>query len=93
MSEKEKRHQKMNEFKKEIISIANRNRKIQELTTDINALSELDKLKIVILLNKASLVRGCEHAYQALLNRIKTSSDAKLTELAQALAKKTGLVF
>lgn len=93
MSEKEMRHQKMNEFKKEIINVANRNRKIQELTTDINAMSELDKLKIVILLNKASLVPGCEKTYQELLNRIRTSGDTKLTQLAQILARKTGLAF
>lgn len=93
MSNKEVRHQKMNEFKKEITSVANRNRKIQELTNDIDTLSELDKLKVATLLKKASLVPGCEAAYQVLLNRIKSSSDAKLIELAQALAKKTGLKF
>ncbi len=93
MSEKEVRHQKMNEFKKEISSVANRNRKIQELTTDINTLSELERLKVTTLLKKASLVPGCESAYQALINRIKKCDDAKLIELAQALTKKTGLVF
>ena len=94
MSTKENRHAKMDAFKNEIVSVANRNRLIKELTRNAkNGINDIDELKIVILLQKASLITGCTINYQSLLDAIKVYGNEKLKSQAQTFAKKTGLSF
>lgn len=91
MTTKEIRHQKAQEFKEEIKSVVNRNRKIKELTSQISELSEIDRLKITILFQKKDLVSGCELSFIELIKKIELSCDEKLKETALSFASKAGL--
>lgn len=91
MSTKEIRHQKAQEFKNEIASVTNRNRKIQELTQNVSNLSEIDRLKITILFQKKDFVSGCELAFEELIKKIQLTGDTKLKATALTFASKTGL--
>lgn len=90
---KEIRHQKAQEFKNEILNVANRNRKIKELTQNISKLTEIDRLKITILFQKKDFISGCELAFSELIKQITLAGDEKLQEKALAFASRTGIQF
>lgn len=93
MSTKEVRHAKVEAFKIEIATVANRNRILKEQTKKLPQLDTIERLKTVVLLQKTAFIAGCESNYQSLINAIRLHGDDKLKATAKQFARKTSLVW
>ncbi len=91
MTDKQIRHERMQNFKNEIALVSNRNLKIKELTANVSNLTELERLKIITLLQKRDFINGCEVAFKELITQIKLHGDNVLKEKALAFANKNNI--
>lgn len=88
--EQQKRHQKAENFRQEIASVANRQQFINALLTK-NAYDESDKLRITILFQKQAYLCGCEQSYQSLIKKIHLTGDESLIAKTATFSKKLNI--
>lgn len=84
---KQKRHEKAEEFRRQIVLPMQRNAVITGFLNK-DSFDESDRLKLVVLFQKASYLKGCEHGYRELVAKIKDSGDTALIEKTVNIAKK-----
>lgn len=87
---KEERHQKAENFRNEILSVANRNQVLVALSGKSDY-SETDRIHIVVLFQKSSYLTGCESAYIRLIEKIRQHGDAELITKTTAFAKRLNM--
>lgn len=85
MAKKEK-HQKAEEFRRQIALPVQRNSAISELLTK-SSHDESDKLRLNILFQKKAYLEGCENNYKLLAARVATLGDDKLAKKATAFIR------
>lgn len=82
------KHKKAQEFRIRIASNLQRQHIVNELVSKAS-LDEMDRLRITMLLKKATYILSCEEGYSKLLRKIKKCGDPGLIEKAEAFSIKT----
>ncbi len=89
MLTKKEKHEKAEEFRRQIVLPMQRNAVISGFINK-ESFDDSDRFKLMILFKKMSYLQGCEEGYRKLIAKINASGDAFLQEKAKKATLKLG---